>query len=91
MKIRWTDESVKDLQDIHAFIAKDSIHYADRQLERILSVEEQLVAFPESGRSVSEYKSPDVRELIIDKYRVIYRIKDDMIEILTVIHGARLL
>ena len=91
MKIRWTDESVKDLQDIHAFIAKDSIYYSDRQIERILSAEEQLVTFPESGRSVPEYKSPYVRELIIDKYRVIYRIKDDMIEILTVIHGARLL
>ena len=91
MKIRWTDESVRDLQDIHAFIAKDSVHYADHQVERIISIEEQLATFPESGRAVPEYESTDIRELIIGRYRVIYRLKVDIIEIITVIHGSRLL
>ena len=91
MKLKWTEEAVSDLQDIHAFIAKGSVCYADRQVEHIISIEEQLKAFPESGRAVPEYESTQVRELIIDRYRVIYRLKNDVIEILTVIHGARLL
>jgi plasmid stabilization system protein ParE len=40
--------------------------------------------FPEVGRE-------DIRELIVQGYRIIYRVLADAVEILTVHHGARLL
>ena len=38
-----------------------------------------------------EYDADDIRELIEKPYRIIYRIKPDQIDVLAVIHGARLL
>ena len=40
---------------------------------------------------VPEYQAQDIRELIEKPYRIIYRIKGDQIDVLAVIHGARLL
>ncbi|MCE5228691.1 type II toxin-antitoxin system RelE/ParE family toxin [bacterium] len=34
---------------------------------------------------------PAYRELILGKYRIIYRFKSNLVEILTILHAARLL
>ncbi len=36
-------------------------------------------------------EAPDLRERVVGHYRVIYRTKPDAVEIVTIIHGARLL
>ena len=51
----------------------------------------QIAAHPLSGRKVPEYDSDVIRELIEQPYRIIYRIKQDQIDVLAVIHSARLL
>ncbi|MCK5165182.1 MAG: type II toxin-antitoxin system RelE/ParE family toxin [Desulfobacula sp.] len=38
-----------------------------------------------------EYDAEDIRELIEKPYRIIYRIKLDQIDVIAVIHGARLM
>ncbi|MBN1359621.1 MAG: type II toxin-antitoxin system RelE/ParE family toxin [Sedimentisphaerales bacterium] len=43
------------------------------------------------GRLVPEVNDPAIRELILGNYRVIYRLRGDLVEILTVHRGARLL
>jgi len=40
---------------------------------------------------VPEYEAEDIRELIEKPYRIIYRVKQDQIDVLAVIHGAQLL
>ena len=60
-------------------------------VDRITRRSEQISNHPLSGRKVPEYKADDVRELIETPYRIIYRIKPDQIDVLAVIHGARLL
>ena len=47
--------------------------------------------FPESGRIVPEYNQKDLWEVIFQNYRIVYRIKPDIIEIVTITHGARLM
>ena len=44
-----------------------------------------------SGRVVPEYQRPDLRELIFQNYRIVYRVKTDYVEVAAVVHGARLL
>ena len=44
---------------------------------------------PRSGRMVSEVGEPSLREVVIRNDRVIYRLRRDAVEILTVFHGAR--
>jgi plasmid stabilization system protein ParE len=40
---------------------------------------------------VPEYSAVDIREIIEVPYRIIYRIKQDQIDVLAVVHGAQLL
>ena len=89
MKIVWTDPAVKDLRELHAYIARDSEMYASGFVERIISAAERVAEHPKVGRVVPENNDEDVREILYQHYRIIYRIESDYIEVLTVIHGAR--
>src|SRR4051794_20633482 len=86
--IRWTESARGDLRAIHAFIARDSRVYARRMVERLRKAVERLSRFPGSGTRVHEWDRPELREIIVGNYRVIYRLRDECVEILTVIHAA---
>ena len=77
--------------NIYEHIALNSPTYAKRMVDRITRRSEQIADQPLSGRKVPEYEAEDVRELIEKPFRIIYRIKSDQIDVLAVIHGARLL
>jgi len=47
--------------------------------------------YPRLGRVVPELGIEDIREIILGSYRLIYRIRLDEIQVVTVHHGARLL
>ncbi|QEN09001.1 type II toxin-antitoxin system RelE/ParE family toxin [Oceanispirochaeta crateris] len=88
MRVFWSANSIKDLESIHAYISKDSLYYADRQIEKILNCENELTNFPFSGRIVPEYSDTSIKELIVDNYRIIYRIEEDRISVLTVFRNV---
>lgn len=90
-KIRWSKGSIESLKEICRFIAVDSTFYAKIFNDRIFEMVEHLESFPKIGRKVPESDDPKVRELIYKGYRIIYQIKDDYLEIITVIHGSKLL
>jgi plasmid stabilization system protein ParE len=46
MRILWSPQSLRDLDAIHEYIAKDSEHYAGLTIARIFSAVEQLIEFP---------------------------------------------
>ena len=91
MKVYWTRNAIKHLTNIYEYIALNSPTYARRMVDRITQRSEQISTQPFSGRKVPEYESEDIRELIEKPYRIIYRLKQDQIDILAVIHGAQLL
>ena len=91
MRVFWTNTAVQHLLAIYAHIAQDAPRYGQRMVERLTERSQQIAAFPLSGRMVPEYEAPDVREVIERPYRIIYRIKPDQIDILAVVHGARML
>jgi len=59
--------------------------------QKVFETVKQLKLLPESGRVVPEIGQNNLREIILGNYRIIYRLKNDIIEILTVYHSARLL
>ena len=89
MRVRWTATARRHLRGIHDFIARDSELYARRMIERIVDRSEQIGHFPLSGRIVPEYHRDDTREVFEEPYRIIYRVKQDAIDVVAVIHGAR--
>jgi len=91
MRIHWTKNAIEHLVNIYEHIALNSPTYAKQIVDRITRRSEQITDQPLSGRKVPEYEAEDIRELIEKPYRIIYRIKSDQIDVLAVIHGARLL
>lgn len=89
--IKWSKDSLDDLKEICRFIAVDSPYYAKLLKDRVFEMVEHLELFPEMGRHVTESDDPLVRELICKNLRIIYRINKEYLEIITVIHGSRLL
>ena len=93
MRVAWTRKAEKQLDQIFNYIADDSVFFAHRTVGKIIEQAERIVPQPRKGRMVPEYERDDIREVFHHPYRIIYLIKDqeNMIEILSVIHGARLL
>ena len=58
-------------------------------VERLRKAVGRLRRFPGSGTVVSEWDRPELREIVVGHYRVIYRLKERCVEILTVIDRAR--
>lgn len=89
MTLDWTDIAILDLENIKEYISRDSIFYANRFVEKIISAVEPLKKFPRMGRIVPEAEDENIRELIVRNYRIMYRIEIQRVLILTIIHGAR--
>ncbi|MBU2563154.1 MAG: type II toxin-antitoxin system RelE/ParE family toxin [Actinobacteria bacterium] len=91
VKVKWSRDSIEDLRGICKFIILDSPYYARIFNDRVFELVEHLELFPEMGRRVPESDNPKVREIIYKGYRIIYQTKEDCLEIITVVHGSRLL
>ena len=57
--------------------------------EKLINRVDQLENFPKSGRSVLEFSSETIRELIEGNYRIVYKINPDHIGVVRVHHSAR--
>jgi len=88
-RLEWTDPAVTDLENIHDYLARDSPEYANALIARLIQSVERLKPFPKSGRHVPEAPSTTVGELVVAGYRVIYRMRKEQVQILSVVHSAR--
>ena len=89
MKLIWTDPSIEDLRAVRDYIGRDSDYYAADLVGQVVLCVERLLRFPKLGRVVPEAQDENIRELVHQNYRIIYRIAGERIEILTIIHGSR--
>ena len=85
----WSKPAKQDLRNIHDHITCDSRFYAKKVVQDIIEKSESLKDFPLIGRMVPELEDHDIRELIVFSYRLIYKVSDGIIEILTLIHGRQ--
>lgn len=87
--VKWSGPAKKDLKQIHNYIAQDSIYYAKNVVRNIVAKSDTLQAFPEIGRIVPEIDDPNVREVFIYSYRLIYEVRPDRVDILAIVHGRQ--
>ncbi len=59
--------------------------------KKVFDSVDRIELFPESGRVVPEINCKNNREIMLGNYRIIYRIKTNVTEIITVYHSSRLL
>lgn len=89
-KVVWSPEAIEDLESIAEYIGRDSIFYAQAVVTKVLETTQTINTFPLAGRVVPEIGNDKVRERFVYSYRLIYRIENQTILIVAVIHSRRL-
>lgn len=89
MSVFWTENAKRELRAVHDYIAQNSARYARGMVDRITRKTELLASLPHLGAEVPEYGDSSIRELLEHPYRIIYRVRGDRVEVLSVVHGAR--
>jgi len=91
-KVYWSKIAQDDLVEIIEYISHDSIDNAEVIFKKIKQQAIKLEKFPERGRVVPELDFHNInnyRELIVTPWRIIYRIEERKVYILTVIDSRR--
>ena len=91
MRILWTQTAIDRLGEIHGYIRKDSPVNAQKWVESVLDKIVKLPDLPNIGRKVPEINSESIRELIFGNYRIIYKVANDSIFLMTIRHFKQIL
>ena len=87
-EIKWTEESLRWLEDIYEYVSIDDPSAASRILQGIYDRTQDVLAFPEIGYRYTP-STRHIRILLYGHYRIAYLVKNDRdIDILGVFHSA---
>jgi len=88
----WSETSEKDLMGIVEYIAADSPSTAFGIFKEIKQKASRLYTFPDRGRIVPELQDQGIilyRELILPPWRIIYRISEKTVYVLSVLDSRQ--
>ena len=88
-RVTWTRSARQQLDEAIDYVAQDSLQNAVRLLEGILAAASSLDELSERGHAVPEVGDPQVRELHVEPYRLIYLAGDSDVQILGILHQRR--
>jgi toxin ParE1/3/4 len=91
-KVEWADVAESDLKQIIDYIAAESPGNALHLFKKIRQKASSLYPFPERGRIVPELQGQGIhiyRELIIAPWRIVYRISEGTVFVLSVIDSRQ--
>lgn len=88
-KVDWSSSALSALDEVLTYIADDSHDGVVRVLSATLRAAADLSTFAERGRVVPELADPTIREVFVFRYRLLYRVTEDVVTILAFLHGAR--
>ncbi|TAE29503.1 MAG: type II toxin-antitoxin system RelE/ParE family toxin [Candidatus Kapaibacterium sp.] len=85
----WAEQAKNDLKEIYTFLRRDSEEYAEALTDRLFWSTDRLEQFPSSGRMIPEFRSRNLREILVENYRILYELSGNTVQILAVIHSRR--
>ncbi len=91
-RVIWTPVAQKDLESVITFISQESLQAASKTFHTIRTKASLLYRYPHRGRSLPEFKhiqGLSFREIVITPWRLIYRIKQNRVEILAFLDSRR--
>jgi toxin ParE1/3/4 len=91
VKIFITLHAKEDLKNIKTFVQKDSYQNSIKVVKTILEKIQVLEKYPGIGKIIAQTNLGALRQIIVYSYRIIYRIENDAVQILTIHHSSRLL
>jgi toxin ParE1/3/4 len=90
--VRWSETSQRDLKSIVEYIAKNSPSHAYEVLSSSKEKVSSLHSFPGRGRIVPELQDQGItqyRELIVAPWRIIYRVSEETVYVLSVLDSRQ--
>jgi toxin ParE1/3/4 len=87
-----TQTAEDDLDEIISYIAEDNVSIALKILDKLQKTIHTLKYFPERGKRVPELLDKNIkeyRELIEPPWRIIYKLENTDVNIITVLDGRR--
>lgn len=90
MKIQFTPSARNQFLSALAYIRRDKPSAAINFRNKAETTLRRLEQFPESGRIIPEFPELPYREVIVAPYRFFYKVKENVIWIIAVWHGAQL-
>ena len=88
MGYRLAPRAIVDLEEIADYVAAENPKAASRLLAAIERRVEQLASQPWSGVARDDV-APGIRHLVAGRYLALYRVTDDDVVILRILHGRR--
>jgi toxin ParE1/3/4 len=89
VRVRFTPTGRVQFLAAIAFIRRENPVAAARFRQRAEQALRRLEQFPELGRVVPEFPDLPYREVIVPPYRFFYRIKEAVVWVVAVWHGAQ--
>ena len=89
MKVRFTPAGREQFLEAVSWIRRESPGAAAAFRQRAEAALRRLERFPESGRVVPEFPDLRYREVILRPYRFFYRVRDPIVWVVAVWHGAQ--
>jgi toxin ParE1/3/4 len=87
--VRWAYRARADLLEALEYLAEESPQAATGFLDEVERAAGSLSEFPERGAVVRELENPNLRQLVVGRYRLIYRVESGGVGIVRLVHGAR--
>ena len=89
VEVVWTEEALADLEAIGVFHERTSSSYAAALVGRLFDSVVVLEDHPRLGRKVPEIDHDLVRELLVERYRVVYQLMRGRVEVVAVLHSRQ--
>ena len=89
LPVEFSPEAEADLEEIALYSARDNPLAAEAWVQKLIVATEKAAVLPRAGRVVPEIEDPDIREVFLKTYRIVYRVEPARLLVLTVFEGHR--
>lgn len=86
MIVRWPERARSQVAEIFGYIARERPDAAERLVESFLGRTGLLAEFPEQNPVWGGENRPDLRSIVHENHRIVYRVRPDEVAILSVRH-----
>jgi plasmid stabilization system protein ParE len=87
--VAYSDPAKAELRKIAEWISEENPRRADSFIDELIDACERIMMYPESNAVLGTFLGHVVRRKVFGNYLIFYRVKQNQVEILHVLHGAQ--
>ena len=81
LALRWTPQALEEFNRVMETLAKSASQYASEVASQVIRITRLLKRFPRIGRRSPDSSDPNIREMPLGRYMLVYRIREKEIVI----------